>query len=234
MKYADFVQIMSNDRMSRYLTACSGDTKKAMTLYWLNLKLSQEAFTLISCFEVSLRNLIDRHYSNINGDNWLRDSCRSGGIFTSHRCRKTRKIISQACHNLGANYSHSKLVTEMDFGFWRYLFAQPQYYAGGQSLLEVFPSKPISSITFQYNQTYVFNELKQINDLRNRIAHHEPICFRLGAPIIDSDYIENKYQIVINLMNWMGLRPSQLLFGLDHIDKLVLKLNALMGRKSNP
>ena len=39
--------------------ACGGDTRRAMTLYRYNLKLSQEMFTLISCFEVALRNRID-------------------------------------------------------------------------------------------------------------------------------------------------------------------------------
>ena len=33
MKYADFEKIMSPQRMERYLTACGGDTRKAMTLY---------------------------------------------------------------------------------------------------------------------------------------------------------------------------------------------------------
>ena len=64
MKFQDFEDIMSAARMSRYLTACGGNSKKAMTLYRLNLRVSQEFFTVISCFEVSLRNTIDRHYTS--------------------------------------------------------------------------------------------------------------------------------------------------------------------------
>ena len=41
--------------MERYLTACGGDTRKAMTLYRYNLQISQEMFTIVSCFEVALR-----------------------------------------------------------------------------------------------------------------------------------------------------------------------------------
>ncbi len=47
MKYADFEKIMSSKRMERYLTACGGDTRKAMTLYRYNLQISQEMFTKI-------------------------------------------------------------------------------------------------------------------------------------------------------------------------------------------
>ena len=46
--------------MERYVTACGGDTRKAMTLYRYNLQVSQEMFTIVSCFEVALRNAIDR------------------------------------------------------------------------------------------------------------------------------------------------------------------------------
>lgn len=40
--------------------AVEGDKRKVQTLYRKNLKLSQEMFTIISCFEIALRNkLID-------------------------------------------------------------------------------------------------------------------------------------------------------------------------------
>jgi hypothetical protein len=51
MKFGEFENIMSVARMSRYLSACNNDTKKAMTLYRLNLRLSQELFTVVSCFD---------------------------------------------------------------------------------------------------------------------------------------------------------------------------------------
>jgi len=152
MNYADFEQVMSRPRMNRYLLACGNDRRKAMTLYRLNLRLSQEMFTIISCFEVAFRNSIDLHYSSVHGSNWLRDSFRSGGFFDNPRCRISREIIRNAYNSLG-RYSHSKLLAEMDFGFWRYLFGQNQYLAGGQTLLVVFPSRPRSSHV-HCNRTY--------------------------------------------------------------------------------
>ena len=41
MKYSEFEDIISQQRMRKYLQACNNDSKKAMTLYRYNLKLSQ-------------------------------------------------------------------------------------------------------------------------------------------------------------------------------------------------
>jgi len=74
MKFSEFEAIMSSQRINRYVQACEGHTKKAITLYRLNLRLSQEMFTIVSCFEVALRNAIDQHILSIQGSNWLQNS----------------------------------------------------------------------------------------------------------------------------------------------------------------
>jgi hypothetical protein len=176
MKYVDFENVMSAARMHRYLLATGNNSRKAMTLYRKNLQLSQEMFTIISCFEVALRNKINEHYVAQHGADWLRDSSAVGGIFSVKSCINTKKLIGKSFSRLN-QYRHSKLLASLDFGFWRYLFAQPQFLAGGQSLLKIFPSKPTSSAAFQYNHTYIFNQLKLVNDFRNRIAHHDPFVF---------------------------------------------------------
>ena len=98
MEYKEFERIMSKKRMGRYLTACGGDTRKAMTLYRYNLHLTQDVFTVISCFEVALRNAIDVRLVPILGEDWLRDSIMPGGIFTEPKLFKTREIIDRAYH----------------------------------------------------------------------------------------------------------------------------------------
>ena len=227
MRYPDFEFIMSPHRMSRYVNACGGDTKKAMTLYRLNLRLSQEMFTVISCFEVGLRNSIDRYYLNRFGNDWLKNAAMHGGIFDTGSCRITANLINDAVRSSGVFYSHSKIVAALDFGFWRYLFAQPQFYAGGQSLLRIFPAKPRSTPGMQYNQTFVFNQLKQINEIRNRIAHHEPICFAPGLPVKDTTYARQHYGLILQLFQWMSVDESALLYGLDHINRVCSDIDAL-------
>ena len=62
MKYSEFEDIISSERMRRYLAACNNDTRKAMKLYRYNIKLSQELLAVVGCFEVALRNKIDKQF----------------------------------------------------------------------------------------------------------------------------------------------------------------------------
>ncbi|MGB4847927.1 MAG: Abi family protein [Saprospiraceae bacterium] len=227
MRYMDFEHIITPIRMSRYVSACGSDTRKAMTLYRKNLKLSQELFTVISCFEITLRNAIDSHYKNILGLNWLQQGALPGGIFDNRHCRLTRDNINEAITRLSAAYTHNKLVAELGFGFWRYLFAHQQFGVCGRNLLQILPAKPRSTAAFQYNHTFIFNQLASINEIRNRIAHHEPICFVPGFPIKDTTYARQHYNLILQMFQWMSVDESALLYGLDHIINVCNEIDGL-------
>lgn len=229
MKYIEFENIMSQERMRRYLTACGGDTGKAMTLYRYNLQISQEMFTIVCCFEVALRNAIDRKLTRSFGDNWLKDSVMPNGIFSQPILQKTRDIISNANRRLQQSnvYSHSKLLEEMEFGIWKYMFSPIQYRVTGRNLLDIFPNKPRSTREQQYNHTYIFNELDKVNSLRNRIAHHEAICFAPHRDVIDMTYVRTVYGKIKDLFSWTGIDSVSLLYGLDHVDAVCDKFNRL-------
>ncbi|MCM1029565.1 MAG: Abi family protein [Alloprevotella sp.] len=229
MKYSEFQSVLSGERLQRYLLACDNNTRNTMTLYRLNLNLSQEVFTLLSCFEVAIRNAIDRILTEQFGEDWLRDAVLDGGIFDVSGCRDSAKIIKKAYARLMREglYSHPKLLAEMEFGVWKYMFANPQYRAVGRTLLAIFPNKPRSSAEAQYNNTFIFNELDGINILRNRIAHHEPICFARRQAEIGTSYILNAYQKLNKLFMWMGIDSHSLLYGLDHVQQVCLKINRL-------
>lgn len=229
MNFTDFQKILSPERINRYVEACGSNTRKAMSLYRLNLNLSQEVFTMLSCFEVALRNAIDRELTSRFGENWLRDSVSNGGIFDIVSCRDSARIINRAFDRLcrTQDYTHQKLLAEMEFGVWKYMFANPQYRATGQILLRIFPNKPRSSEKFQFNNTYIFNQLDGINILRNRIAHHEPICFAKRQPRIATDYILNAYHNLHRLFMWMAIDGYSLLYGLDHVKQVCDKINAI-------
>ena len=225
MKYIDFERVISQERLRRYLIACNNNTRKAVLLYRYNLKISKEMFLIISCFEVALRNKIDNEMKKTFGNDWLRDSILENGIFYSDpRVIKTKAIIESIYVELYENgsYTHSKLLTEMGFGVWKYMFNNAMYSHSGKCLLGIFPNKSKSSATTQYNNTYVFNELDKINILRNRIAHHEPICFNKPANI-DTSKIKNCYDSIMALFSWMNINHRNLFYGLDHIADLLEK-----------
>lgn len=222
MRYNEFEDTISPERMQRYVLACGNDTRRAMTLYRYNLKLSQEMFTLISCFEVSLRNKINKEMVANFGNDWLRDFILPGGRFDSDpRVDGTRKIIKKAYEGLirSHNYSHTKLLAEMEFGVWKFMFNNVQYRIANRCLLNIFPNKPTSTAQHQYDNTFVFNDLKVINTIRNRIAHHEAICF--GNPVcIDTQGVLDCYARIMRLFHWMNINANTLLYGLDHVGQV--------------
>ena len=229
MKYVNFERFFSQKRVSRYVQACGSDTRKAMTLYRYNLRLAQEIFTIISCFEVSLRNAIDEKLVPILGSEWLKDSVMPGGILTTPKLKKTYNTIIYSYNKLDSQgeYSHSKLIASMDFGMWKYMFSPLQYQLTHQSLLGIFPYKMRSTPSCHINHTYFFNELDKVNTLRNRIAHHEPVCFYLQDPVIDTTHIMTEYQKIQTLFAWMGIDSQSMLYGLDHVQKVCDKINEL-------
>jgi hypothetical protein len=62
------------------------------------------------------------------GNDWLRSGALPGGsgIFDNRNCRMTAENINDAIRKLNYSYSNNKLVAELGFGFWRYMFAQHQ------------------------------------------------------------------------------------------------------------
>lgn len=227
MKFSEFEKIISPKRMRKYVAACGGNTRKSMTLYRLNLRLSQEIFTIISCFEVALRNAIDKELVARWGDEWLKDFSQPNGIFyNNNRVERSRQNIDKSYRELMRNglYSHSKLLAEMEFGFWKYMFSNLQYRLSGRVLLRAFINKPRSTPQNNYDNTYIFNELDFINNLRNRIAHHEPICFDANGNI-DTFYVISRYNKMIKLFSWLGIDSEDLLYGLDHVKQVCAEID---------
>ncbi|MBD5311620.1 MAG: CAAX protease [Bacteroides sp.] len=162
-------------------------------------------------------------------DEWLRDSIIPDGVFTEPILWKTRDIITFAHRKLqqSQSYTHDKLLAEMEFGIWKYMFSPVQYRVTGRNLLSIFPNKPRSSREIQYNQTYIFNELDKVNSLCNRIAHHETICFVSHTSTIDIAYVINIYTKIKTLFSWMDIDSNSLLYGLDHINRVCAQINQL-------
>ena len=71
------------------------------------------------------------------------------------------------------------------------MFNNLQYGLCGRHLLHIFPNKPKSTKENQIDNSRIFLELDYINNIRNRIAHHEPICFGFGIKQKNKDIFAN-------------------------------------------
>jgi len=137
------------------------------------------------------------------------------------------RSVREVVNHLGAHYTHAKVVAELGFGFWRYMFSRHQYRATGQTLINVFPALPRSTPSTQYNSNFIFNELAKINRIRNRIAHHEAICFSPGFSLKESAFARENYAHIIQLFQWMNIDEHALLHGLDHVMSVCNMIDAL-------
>jgi hypothetical protein len=175
--------------------------------------LSQQLFGVIGIFEVILRNTIDIHMIAKKGPLWLEEAVEPGGYFDINPgCEDAFHVIQDAIQSLGKDSTHDKLIAKLSFGFWRYQFGPKEFAASGSSLLEIFPNRP-----FGTRQKTVFKLLAKINDVRNRIAHHEPLCFE--GVTISVTRASRRYNLIVELLEWLGFNPKRMLYGIDKVEK---------------
>lgn len=222
MRYNECEVAFSPARLSRYKAACGGDTRKAMTLYRYNVRLCQKFYAVLSVFEIILRNAIDRHFrAYYNDPNWIEHQLQTGGMLAySPKKAETQKHIRDLTKR--GKLTPDKVVAAQSFGFWTYLFNKIPFNAGGKKILDIFPNKQLG-----LGQKAVYNELQDIKLFRNRIAHHEPICFdMLGNRNLS--YMQQNYDKILKYISFLGYSDKQLLCGYDvQTKELIYKIMTL-------
>lgn len=217
MKYLEYERAFSAARLNKYLIACGGNTAKALILYRHNVKLCQKFYGMLNIFEVILRNAINEHYkAYFNDSDWIRSQLAPGGMLSQH---PQKSVVDKTIADLTAagRYTNDRVVSSVTFGFWTYLFTKKPFRLGGQSLLRIFPAKATG-----LGQRAIYNELMAVKNFRNRIAHHEPICFdSSGSKSIS--LAKDHYDLIVRYVNFLGYPEEHLYFGLDVLPDSVLE-----------
>jgi hypothetical protein len=160
----------SRDRLAPYLMAVGGDTRAVFPLYQWNAQVGAAFFESLGHLEVFLRNALDRqlryrHTSLHLPGEWYDDSRQLDG----HRVRDI-EIARERLRQNGKAETHGRLIAELSFGFWRFLLG-PRYQATlwAPALRFAFPHlRP-------QDRRAVYGPVVDLNRLRNRVAHHEPV-----------------------------------------------------------
>ena len=209
MKYNEYEIAFSPARLNRYKIACGGDTRKAMSLYRHNVKLCQKYYGVLNIFEIILRNAIDRHYRvHFNDADWIIHQLQPSGML-AHTPHKTEALKHHLQLTMKGKYSPDKMLSAQSFGFWTYMFNKIPFNAGGKNLLNIFSNKQTG-----LGQKAVYNELKDIKAFRNRIAHHEPICFDTQGNK-NMAYAQANYRQIIKYLAFFGYMEKEILYGYD-------------------
>ena len=220
MDFSTSIKLYSAARMGKYSRACNGDKSKTMQLYRYNLRLCQRFYGVLSLFEVTLRNAVNEHYLVYFSDSDWIVSQASCGKLLSHDKDEIRQIAAD--YKKRGIYNNDKMVSSLTFGFWTFLFTKKNYRKGGKTLLKIFPNKAKGK-----NQADIYRDLTHIREFRNRIAHHEPICFD-GTGKISTAFARMHYQLICDYISYFGQQPKNVMQWaempnsiLDDIDKLV-------------
>lgn len=209
MNYSDYERAFSAVRLAKYRAACGDDSDQAINLYRYNIGLCQKFYALLNIFEVALRNAIDRHYrEHLREENWILRELAPGGVLGEYTQKYQVEHIIECLHKQG-KYSQDRLVSSVSLGVWIYLFTKVPYFRGGQNLLKVFPQRSPGM-----GQKAIYKELLQIKDFRNKVAHHEGICFdREGNKNIG--FARYHYGLILKYLEFLGFETEELLERFD-------------------
>lgn len=154
----------STERLGPYVSACRGDEAQALSLYRWNATASAGMHMCLGHVEVLMRNAMDAQLTAMSpmGAWYITLSPK----LNTHACEEIDKARTRATRN-GRSETQGRVVAELAFGFWRYLVS-PQYHRAlwTPGLYRTFPGVPLGEAS---------NTLSRLLNMRNRIAHHEPI-----------------------------------------------------------
>lgn len=184
-------------RFQKYVALCGNDRQRALQTYEWNVSLGQALLRDIAHFEIALRNAYDTAMSRKwpGSDHWLlspsspavvpiwRIKSTSGGLKrgTDVNYIINRRNVDAAISKCGgAKAVPGKVIAELSFGFWRSLTTATHEKSLWVPYLH-------SAYPKGTRRTAVDRGLNDINTVRNRIAHHEPIFDRHQNPTQEPD-----------------------------------------------
>ena len=213
MDFKTSQKLYSEPRMRKYLNACAGNKGKTMQLYRYNLRLCQRFYGALNLFEVMLRNAINEHYAGYYSDpDWIVNQADTGKLLEYN---KDEIKQTEAGYRRRGIYNNEKMVASLTMGFWTKLFSKKRYKRGGKTLLQIFPNKMKGK-----NQAAIYKDLTHIREFRNRIAHHEPICFD-GNGNISTAFARKHHELICEYIGYMGQQPDDVISWAEKPDKFL-------------
>jgi hypothetical protein len=186
---AAFMRTLPTPRWQPYLIAAGHDENRAIRLYLWNAAIGQSFHFPLQAVEVALRNVVDAALRTQFGADWWKTApCRNHiGL---KRCEEIDKAETRLINKYGvAAPTTDQIVASLTFGFWAALTHAKVTRLWPARRAAVFPSLPaalsVSDVSLVTNN---------VQALRNRIFHHEPLIGRN----LSGDYGE-----ILKLLGWI-------------------------------
>lgn len=166
---------ISMERLSTYLKRAGFQRDRAIKLYIWNSYVSQSLHSALEICEVSLRNSVNQCLIDTFGLQWFADH-RFLGITPETRARLENSIaqVIERIEKANHDVTNGRVVAGLSFEFWVGLMAGRYDRQLWQTRLHsTFPNLPKTM-----KRKDLQEQLRRIKDLRNQVAHYEPIFER--------------------------------------------------------
>lgn len=173
---------ISADRFATYLTAAKGNEHHALDLYLYNARLAKAFLYPLHVGEVTLRNAIDEVLTDLHGPTWPTNQGFNDQLTPESR-KSLAKAIARAS-TIQRGPPRGQVVATLTFDFWSNLF-RPDY---DRPIWQVNLRKALPHCQPRTTRAEVQILVRDINFLRNRIAHHEPIL-SVNATSLHADIV---------------------------------------------
>lgn len=182
---------LSPQRLGPYLAQVGGDPDEALLLYVYNARVAGALLEELGYAEVILRNALVAQLEIIAervypGQVWYECERMLDDWELSDILRVKNALLDR-----GEALSSGKVIAELGFGFWVHLISSDRSWIWRNGLPRAFPC----FLGAAYHQEEIHGTAERLCELRNRIAHHEPL--------LEHDIAADHAQI-INLVGWIS------------------------------
>jgi hypothetical protein len=212
---------LSNERLLEYRRAPSDTALQRLGLYAWNIALCESLYPALHLCEVTLRNrlfdVLRREYPviprGIRVTSWLDDGTRVLTPEHAERVAAAKRKLLGRLKGSRVPFTSGRLVAEMSFGFWTYLFDSNYGYVSAKTpglwprlLDDVFPNLPDPHLVPRRRGDFAAR-FAEIVRLRNRAFHHEPLW--------KEQDLDQKHAMVMETIRWMNPAVARALQELD-------------------
>ncbi|MGE6741031.1 Abi family protein [Allorhizobium pseudoryzae] len=201
------VSTIGQERLTAYL-ASTPSLRDALQLYQTNGRLAKHIHEVMGGFEIALRNRISASIANHYGrEDWYR--CRAFVQNLNTERRSNIRDIRERLKTQKQEERAGRIIAGLSLHFW--ISLHENKYRDSlwtPHLHRVWPKGE--------NLKQVHKDLLKARDLRNRIAHHEPIFQARWHDRIEAVWLRFE-QLAPEMAGWYEFRLSRTIDALRHV-----------------
>ncbi|WP_161958845.1 Abi family protein [Ferruginivarius sediminum] len=168
------------------------DKQLAIHLYRWNVELSESLYWPLQTVEIAFRNAIAATLRDRFGAGWHLNGHFHRILAEEHRLKLRQAVARQKRKRKSERPTEDAVIADMPFGFWTSLLTA-RYdvpLKWNHNIRRSFPHIPRGC-----SRGTIAGSADRIRDIRNRIAHHEPILHLK---------LDRKYGEIKTLLDWIS------------------------------